>query len=96
MNIPRKLIGRLVELTWADPNSARGPISTLVKGRDALATWQEYGIIHDVTDGVVLIAHSYAASPGEEKPDEIQRTAIPESLIEKVKVYAEELPTQGS
>lgn len=96
MNVPRKLIGRLAEITWMDPNSARGPIETLKRGRVALATWQEYGLIHDITDGVVLIAHSYAASPGDDKPDEVQRTAVPEALIERIKVYVEDLPTQGS
>ena len=90
MNIPRRLIGRVVKLTWFDPNNARGPIETLKKGREALATWDEFGTIHDVTDGVVLIAHSYATEPGGEKPDEVQRTAVPEALIEKVIVYQEE------
>ena len=97
MNVPRRLIGKLVEIQWMDPNSARGPLATMVKGRAALASWREYGVIHDVTDGVVLIVHSYASQPGEplERPDEGERTAIHEALIERVIVYAE-LPAEGS
>ena len=91
MNVPKRLIGRYVEIIWADPNTARGPIETLKKGRIALATWKEYGVVHDITDGVVLIAHSYAMSPGDTEPDEVSRTAVPESLIETVRVFTEDL-----
>lgn len=76
-----------------DPNSARGEIVTLKHGRNALATWREYGIIHEVVEGVAIIVHSYAASPGEsveDHPDEIQRTAVPEGLIERIRVFTEE------
>jgi hypothetical protein len=93
MNVPKRLIGRVISLQWADPNNARGPIETLKKGRASLATWTEYGVLHDVTDGVVMIAHSYAAEPGATAPDEIQRTAVPEVLIEKLTVFQEELTT---
>ena len=95
MNVPRKLIGRFVEITWMDPNNARGPIDTLKKGREALATWKEYGVVHDVTDNVVLIAHSYATQPAEDKPDELQRTAIHEALIEAIRVFQEEPRAQA-
>ena len=94
MNVPKKLIGRLVEVIWKDPNSARGPIEHAKVGRTALATWREFGIVHDITDGVVLVAHSYAASPGDpiEHPDEMERTAIHEDFIEKITVYTPEVP----
>ena len=89
MNVPKRLIGQLVEVHWKDPNSARGPIQHAKVGREALATWREFGIIHDITDGVVLIAHSYASSPGDpiDRPDEMERTAIHEDFIEKLVVY---------
>jgi|SRR6476661_8487436 len=95
INVPRRLIGKVVSIQWCDPNNARGPVETLKKGRAALATWVEFGTLIDVTDGVVLVAHSFATEPGGEKPDEVQRTAIHEALIEKVIVYAE-LPAEGS
>ena len=91
MKVGRHLLGRVVEIRWMDPNSARGPLSTLLKGRQALATWREYGVIHDITDGVVLIAHSYAAEASQEEPNEIERTAIPEVLIEKITLYEEKV-----
>jgi len=93
VNIPKRLIGRVVSIQWADPNNARGPIETLKKGRASLATWTEYGVLFDITDGVVMIAHSLAASPGEDNPDDIQRTVVPEVLIEKMIVFQEEPAT---
>ncbi len=89
MNVPKRLIGSLVEIHWKDPNSARGDIEKIKKGREALATWREAGWVHDITDGVVLLAHSYAAPPGVDilQPDEIERTAVHEDFIEKVIVY---------
>ena len=90
MNIPRRLVGRTVEVTWRDPNSWRGPIELLIKGRPALATWKEYGVLYDVTDGVVLIAHSLARSSGILEDDEIVRTALDESLIESIVVFTPE------
>lgn len=94
MNVSKKLIGQLVEIHWKDPNSARGPILHAKVGRDALATWRESGWIHDITDGVVLLAHSYAAGPGDpiDKPDEMERTAIHEDFIEKIVLYKQEIP----
>ena len=91
MNVPRRLIGRTVEVTWRDPNFGRGQLDKLVVGRDALATWKEYGVNHDVTEGVVLVAHSYGQDVGAPAPDEIARTAIDESLIEAIVVFTPEV-----
>lgn len=82
MNVPRRLIGKIVEITWSDPNYKREELVELKRGRAALVTWREYGTIYDVTDGVVLIAHSTAGDP----VDEISRTAVPEALIETLTV----------
>lgn len=89
MNVPKRLVGSLVEIHWKDPNSARGPVAHAKKGREALATWKEVGWVHDITDGVVLLAHSYAASPGDsiDHPDEMERTAIHEDFIERITIY---------
>lgn len=93
MNVPKKYIGRLCEIIWKDPNSARSPVAHTKTGRAALATWREYGIIHDITDNVVLVAHSYAANPGESvvtNPDEMERTAVHEDFIEKITFFVPE------
>lgn len=82
MNVPRRLLGKIVELTWTDPNYQRTELNELQRGRAALVTWREYGTIYDLTDGVVLLAHSLAGDP----VDEISRTAIPETLIESLTV----------
>ncbi len=95
MNIPKRLIGRVVEIHWMDPNAGSGPLDRLKTGRSALATWRELGVLHDITDGVVLIVHSFAAPPGKpiSEPDEVQLSAIHEALIEKVTVFQEEPTT---
>ena len=87
MKVGRQYLGKMVELQWTDPNFGRGDLDKLLRGRAALATWRERGVVYDITDGVVLVAHSEAQSPGNDKVDEIARTAIPESLIERIDVF---------
>lgn len=91
MKIGRQYLGKVVEIQWCDPNFDRVDVNdSMLKGRAALATWKEYGVVHDVTDGVVLIVHSAASMPGRApgETDEVGRTAVHEALIEKVTVYA--------
>lgn len=91
MRVGKQYLGKFVAVRWMDPNYDRVDSDKLKKGREALATWVEYGVIHDITDGVVLIAHSMSSAAGEPPPpentDEIARTAVHESLIEKITVY---------
>ena len=99
MKVPKSYLGKLVEIQWADPNSWKGKLELMKVGRAALATWKEYGIVMDITDGVVILSHSTASEPGGdvEKPDELERTAIHEALIERITVYAPtaEQPQEG-
>lgn len=92
MNVPRRLIGQVVEIQWKDPGANRSMLHSLKKGRQALATWKEYGVVFDVTDGVVIIGHSLGAEAGVDvdKPDEIYSSAVPEDLIEKIVVFKPE------
>lgn len=83
MNIPRRLIGKVAEVVWRDPNYKREELVELQKGRAALVRWKEYGVLYDISDDVVLIAHSLSGEP----VDEIARTAVPEALIESITVY---------
>jgi hypothetical protein len=90
MNVPRRLIGKIVEVQWMDPCEARLEIDAFKVGRAALASWIEYGKVHDITEGVVVIAHSLstkAGMPDNAAPNELSYTAIPEVLIEKITVY---------
>lgn len=97
MRVSRALIGKCVEVHWMDPQWRRIDIDSAPKGRAALATWREFGQIDDVTDGVVRIVHSAAASAGSEPgaTDEIAFTPVPEALIEKIVVY-QPAPELGS
>ncbi len=85
MNIPRRYIGKFVELQWADPRYYRSDIKDSPKGRPALATWVERGVLLDITDNVVRIEHSLAMTEGD--ADEHSFTAVHEALVERVTVY---------
>lgn len=89
MKIGRQYVGKLVEIVWQDPTFTRIEFRDMRKGRAALSTWKEYGIILDVTDGVVLIGHSAASMAGSnpDETDEIAYTPVPEAIIEKITVF---------
>jgi hypothetical protein len=89
VNIPRRLLGRYVEVQWKDPTFGKGDITTELRGRAALSTWLERGVLVDVTDGVVRIEHSLAAGPGRAmtEPDERACTSVPEELIESLSTF---------
>lgn len=90
MNVPRRLMGKMVEVQWMDPGYARVAIDEFKPGRGALATWLERGTIYDMTDDVVIVLHSecrQAGSPDNAAPRDLAYTSIPMALIEKVTVY---------
>lgn len=87
MKITKAYVGKFVELTWKDPGSDRGRLRDVPKGRAALATWREYGVIDDITDGVVRIIHSAGRDPGVSEIDEVQWTVVDEALIEQIVVF---------
>ena len=99
MKVSKAYLGKNVEIQWMDPNSWKGKIELMKVGRQALATWKERGVVIDITDGIVLVSHSTACEPGGdiEKPDELERTAIHEALIERITIYAPtaEQPQEG-
>ena len=80
-----------------DPTFTRIEFRDMRKGRHALSTWREYGIILDVTDGVVLIGHSAASMAGSDPSvtDEIAYTPVPESIIEKITVFEPAVEREG-
>ena len=87
MKVGRQYLGKVIQLTWRDPGTQRVPLHQALKGRDALAMWDEYGLVDDITDGVVRIIHSSGKDPGARDVDEIAYTVVDESLVEKIVVY---------
>lgn len=87
MRVSRQYVGKFCEITWKDPSATRILLRDAPKGRAALATWREYGVVDDVTDGVIRIVHSAGCEPGTQTTDEIQYTAVDESLIELIRVF---------
>lgn len=92
MKIHKSYIGKFAEIVWMDPTFQRLDTDKVLKGRAALSTWREYGVIKDITDGVVAIVHSAAIVAGNsgEIADEVAYTAIPEVLIEKLTLFQPE------
>ena len=97
MKVGRQYVGKVVEIRWRDPNFRRVDMHEVLKGMDALATWREYGGVHDITDGVVQVIHSAARNVGSrpDVTDEIAYTSIHEALIEAITVYAP-IPETGT
>lgn len=91
MKAGKHLIGKFVEIQWRDPAGGvtRQQLKDAPIGRAALATWREYGVVDNITDGVVRIVHSAGAEPGEpaDSTDEICMSAVPEELIERIRIF---------
>ena len=97
MKVGKQYIGRHVEVTWRDPGDARvsvspGDVVSIPKGRAALATWLERGVITDLTDGVLRIEHSRATPGLAELHQSLEYvfTYVPEELVETIVVYVPE------
>lgn len=92
MKVNKSYLGRMCQITWRDPISEndRMEIDKAPKGNVALAKWVEYGVIDDLTDGVVRFQHSVAFDPSEAKPHEALFGWIPEDLIESIVVLVPE------
>jgi len=94
--VPKRLIGKHVEVYWMDPCFQRAGAKEMLKGRRACATWREYGVIRDITDSIVLIMHSDgwdAGRSGEGDMDEFCYTPVHEALIERIKVFGDPVET---
>ena len=64
MKVGRQYLGKVVEIRWRDPGCyLRQEAHELRSGLAALALWKEYGVVDDVTDGVVRIVHSAGHDP---------------------------------
>ena len=98
MNIPRRLIGRRVTISWFDPRGFRFHSRFPSDHRDAphgkagLAQWTEEGVIEKVEEEVLYLRQGVGkVPPDEEQPsDEVEYSVVPTSLIESIKVWAEE------
>ena len=97
MKLSRSLLGKVVRITWKDPREARvksrypGTHQDIVRGRASLATWTEYGIVEDITEGVLHLQQGLAVDPPLEtdQAHEITLSVVPEELIESVVVLSE-------
>jgi hypothetical protein len=88
MKVPAKYLNKFVEVTWRDPNFRRvtkGDPCT--SGREALATWKEYGVITEIKDGVLTITHSAGKEPDEDEYREFLNTWIAEWMVEGIRVF---------
>ena len=91
MKVPKSYVGSVVAVTWRDPVSMRRKELHEAKvGMDALATWTEYGMLDDLTDGVLRICHSEGYDGNQDKRDEICYTAVWEVLVTNIRRLVDE------
>jgi hypothetical protein len=92
MKVSRNYLNKVAKVTWKDPTSdnERQLIDKAKKGQGALAKWDEYGYIDDISDGVVRMRHSVAYSAGETEPDEAIFGYIVEDLITGIEILVPE------
>lgn len=71
------------------------PLDRVPRGEQALATWIEYGVIGDITDGIVRIDHSQGENPplDHDRGREVMSTWVHEALVEQITELQE--PIQG-
>ena len=89
MKVPKSYLGKIVEITWRDPyEGERMSLRNAPKGFQALATWVEYGVIDDITDGIIRLYHSKAVNPPYVATDQVEivPSFLHEALIETIRV----------
>ena len=98
MKVGRQFLGKICEVVWRDPVAGgRMRLDLAPKGEAALATWREFGVLGDLTDGILRVDHSQ----GENPPGDIDRgyevfsTYIHEALVERITVLVPEGPDNG-
>jgi len=94
MKVSRHYLGKVCRITWLDPCSENSRLSVLAapKGEKALAKWVEYGIIDDITDGVVRFRHSESYDPEDTEVNEALFGWVQEDLVKEVVVLVPEVP----
>ncbi len=97
MNIPKKLIGRYVEIIWRDPAMAHvkshtADHSDLPRGLSILAIQKERGVISDITEGVVRIDHTESIDSPlvPDRTEDFSCTWVQEAIIESCTVMTPE------
>ena len=95
MKVGKHYLGKIVEVRWSDPNYGKVDLHHLKKGREALASWKEYGYVHDITDGVVVLVHSYGTPPTVDDPDAVCYTSLPEEVIDSITVLVPDAEQKG-
>lgn len=97
MRVAQRLIGKDVVVTWRDPcqfDTEGKERFDATKGVAGLPRWREWGVLDNVTDGVVRIVHSVCS--GEETQPRWSGTLVPEDLIEKIIVLVPQGEDNGS
>ena len=98
MKLSRALVGKQVRIVWKDPRTARlvskfpDTHRDIVRGRQTLATWTEWGLVEDITEGVLHLRQGCAVDPPLEtdQQHEVQLSIVPEELIEAVAILVDE------
>lgn len=88
MKVTKNFLNQTVVVQWHDPRTAaeRMSIDEAPKGLKALARWEEYGFLDDITEGVIRLRYCHAWDSEALVPDEALFAWIPEDLITHIAI----------
>lgn len=90
MRVSRSLIGKVIEVRWIDPREDHHDSDRpALVGKAALAKWIEWGVVNDITDGVLRLMYSTTWIPDENKANAFHFTWIPVALIVDIRVLGD-------
>ena len=102
MKLTKALVGKQVRVRWRDQRSMKVVSGhpdrhDIARGRKTLATWEEWGVVDSVEEGVLHLLQGVASDPPHEtdRQDELTYSVIPEESIESLPVLEDrpETPT---
>lgn len=77
----------MVRVVWHDPCLTEAEEEDRRLGRRSLARQVEYGIVSDITDGVIEITHTETFKwPDSKQPEKRTRTTVQEEVISSIDV----------
>ena len=103
MKLSRSLVGKQVRISWRDPRTLRVTSHDtdghrdVIKGRAALAEWNEWGLVECIDEGVLFLQQSIGIDPPKESDQqhELQYSVVPEELIERVVILVDQPEQEG-
>ena len=93
MKLTKALMGKQARVRWRDQrsmsvSSGHSDRHDIARGRKTLATWEEWGVVDSIEEGVLHLLQGIASDPPHEtnRKDELTFSVIPEESIESLTI----------